>query len=50
MKLFINKGICERIRNGNVKVNKLPDSKIKLSIPNYIESKKEHEYIDFSFT
>lgn len=47
MKLFINEGICERIWNGNVKVNKLPDSKIKLSIPNYIESKKKHEYIDF---
>lgn len=47
MKIFINDGICGRIWNGNVKVNKLPDSKIKLSIPNYIESKRKHEYIDF---
>ena len=47
MKLFINEGICDRIWNGNVKINELPDSKIKLSIPNYIKSKREHEYINF---
>ena len=47
MKLFINEGICERIWNGNVQVTELPDSKIKLSIPNYIQSKREHEYVNF---
>ena len=48
MKLFINEGICQRIWNGNVKVNKLPDcNKIKLSIPNYLEFKGKNEYINF---
>ena len=45
MKLFINKGICERKWNDNVKIEE--DSKLKLSIPNYLETERRQEYIRF---
>lgn len=45
MKLFINAGICERKWNGNVKIKELSSFRLKLSIPNYVESEKKQEYI-----
>ena len=50
MKLFINEGICEWKRKGNVKIKELPNSKLKLSIPNYVEKEAKQEDISFIFS
>lgn len=50
MKLFINSGVCERIWNGNVKIERSAGkSQLRLSIPNYLEGDKKQEDINFIF-
>lgn len=49
MKFFINDGIYNRSWNGNVKIENLPNGKLKLAIPNYIQGEARDEYINFIF-
>lgn len=49
MKFFINDGIYNRSWNGNVKIKNLPNGKLKLAIPNYIQGEAREEYINFIF-
>ena len=46
MKLFINSGICERKWNGNVQIEELEKSGLKLTIPNYLIKKRKNEFTD----
>jgi len=47
MKLFINSGICERKCYGNAQIEELEDSKLKLTIPNYLIKKRKNEFFTF---
>ena len=50
MKFFINEGVCERKWKDNVRIEELPNSKLRLLIPNYSETEETSEDIRFTFS
>ena len=50
MKLFINEGIWERDWYGLIGIKELSDSRLKLTMPNYLEKVNKHEKVRFVFS
>ena len=47
MKLFINLGVLDNERNGNVEIFKLDNDKTVLRMANYLEKERQYEFITF---